>query len=193
MHRWGGSHLTPMPLINKSYLCVLKTGSVANSYLVEKVTKRRYIPRVKQTILHVHRRKRIPHCGQLTRHADHRSRQLCFIYTSRWWKMPCLSVARLSLTPMTIRLLGVQNRIDLTRPDGGAGEGEVLEAAVDGEGGVGVAVLVGAGELHGRSGGAAAAAGDLDLGARDVVLRLVDVRSVDACCRCQSEFYCGLK
>ena len=64
-------------------------------------------------------------------------------------------------------------------PDRRAGDSELLEAVVDAEVGVGVAGLVGAGELDGGARGAAAAVHDLDLHARDVVLRLVDVGPVD--------------
>jgi hypothetical protein len=65
-------------------------------------------------------------------------------------------------------------------PDGRAGHGEGLDAAVDAEVGVLVAGLVGTGELDGGAGNAVAAASDLDLHTRDIVLRLVDVGAVDA-------------
>jgi hypothetical protein len=64
-------------------------------------------------------------------------------------------------------------------PDLGAGHGELLAAVVDAEVGVGVGGLVSAGELDHGAGRAAAAANDLDLHARDVVLGLVDVGAVN--------------
>jgi hypothetical protein len=65
-------------------------------------------------------------------------------------------------------------------PDLGAGHGEGLSTAVDGEVGVLIGLLVGTGELdHLGIDLAVGAAGNLDLSARDVVLGLVDVRSVD--------------
>lgn len=66
------------------------------------------------------------------------------------------------------------------RPDLGAGHGESLGSVVDGEVGVLIGLLVGTGELgHLGVDLAGAATGNLDLSARDVVLGLVDVRSVD--------------
>lgn len=66
------------------------------------------------------------------------------------------------------------------RPDLGAGHGESLGSVVDGEVSVLIGLLVGTGELgHLGVDLAGAATGNLDLSARDVVLRLVDVRSVD--------------
>lgn len=67
-----------------------------------------------------------------------------------------------------------------TVPDLGAGHGEGLSTAVDGEVGVLIGVLVGTGELdHLGVDSAVRATGNLDLSARDVVLGLVDVGSVD--------------
>jgi hypothetical protein len=67
-----------------------------------------------------------------------------------------------------------------TAPDLGAGHGEGLGTVVDGEVGVLVSVLVGAGELdHLSIDLAGATTGDGDLHAGDVVLGLVDVGSVD--------------
>jgi hypothetical protein len=68
-------------------------------------------------------------------------------------------------------------------PDGGSGNGELAVAAVDADAGVGVAVTVGTGEANHGAGATTAAAGDLDLHAADVVLRLADVGSVDTCNR----------
>jgi len=65
-------------------------------------------------------------------------------------------------------------------PDSWAGEGEVLVSTVDVEVGIGIGVLVGTRELDHGTRGAASAVLNLDLSARDVVLRLVDVGSVDA-------------
>ena len=66
-----------------------------------------------------------------------------------------------------------------TVPDLRAGEGEVLSTVVDAEVGVGVLVAVGGREFDERAGLAVAAVCHLDLNARDVVFRLVDVRPVD--------------
>jgi hypothetical protein len=66
------------------------------------------------------------------------------------------------------------------RPDLGAGHGESLGSVVDGEVGVLIGLLVGTGELgHLGVDLAGATTGNLDLSTRDVVLGLVDVRSVD--------------
>jgi hypothetical protein len=66
------------------------------------------------------------------------------------------------------------------RPDLGAGHGESLGSVVDGEVGVLIGLLVGTGELgHLGVDLTSAATGNLDLSTRDVVLGLVDVRSVD--------------
>lgn len=67
-----------------------------------------------------------------------------------------------------------------TAPHSRARHGEVLEAVVDAEVGIFVGGLVRAGELHRRSGGAAAASGDLDLDARHEVLGFVHEGLVDA-------------
>ena len=64
-------------------------------------------------------------------------------------------------------------------PDLRAGEGEVLSTVVDAEVGVGVLVAVCGRELDHGAGSAVATVGHLDLNARDVVLRLVDVGPVD--------------
>ena len=66
-----------------------------------------------------------------------------------------------------------------TVPDLRAGEGEVLSTVVDAEVGVGVLVAVRGGELDQGAGSAVSAASNLDLNARDIVFRLVDVRPVD--------------
>jgi hypothetical protein len=64
-------------------------------------------------------------------------------------------------------------------PDSWAGHGESLAAVVDAEVGVGVGGLVSTGELDHGTGSTAAAALNLDLHARDVVLGLVDVGAVN--------------
>lgn len=70
-------------------------------------------------------------------------------------------------------------RTTTTAPDGRAGHGEVLEAGVNVKVGVSVTVRVSARELDHGPGGSRATVGDLNLNARDVVLGLVDVGSVD--------------
>ena len=64
---------------------------------------------------------------------------------------------------------GLSRRLGTTAgagiPDSGGGEGVVLVATPDAEVELWVVLLVGAGELDGGAGGAAAAAGDLDLSA----------------------------
>lgn len=67
-----------------------------------------------------------------------------------------------------------------TAPHSRARHGKVLEAVVDAEVGIFVGGLVRARELHRRSGGAAAASGDLDLDARHEVLGFVHEGLVDA-------------
>ena len=66
-----------------------------------------------------------------------------------------------------------------TVPDLRTREGEVLSTVVDAEVGVGVLVAVRGGELDQGAGSAVSAASNLDLNARDIVFRLVDVRPVD--------------
>jgi len=66
-----------------------------------------------------------------------------------------------------------------TSPDSRAGEREVLLSAVDAEVGVWVGGLVSTGELNSGARSAASTVHNLDLDARNVVLRLVDVASVD--------------
>ena len=66
-----------------------------------------------------------------------------------------------------------------TRPNSRAGESEGLDAVVDAHGSVGVVVPVRTRELDHGTGAAAATVLDLDLNARDVVLGLLDVRSVN--------------
>ena len=66
-----------------------------------------------------------------------------------------------------------------TVPDLRTREGEVLSTVVDAEVGVGVLVAVCGRELDHGAGSAVATVGHLDLNARDVVLRLVDVGPVD--------------
>lgn len=66
-----------------------------------------------------------------------------------------------------------------TGPDLGSGHGELLASVVDGEVGIGVSGLVSARELGSRTRSTATATLNLDLNARNVVLRLVDVRPVD--------------
>lgn len=68
-----------------------------------------------------------------------------------------------------------------TLPNGGAREGEVLDAIVDAEVGIVVCIGVGAGELDDGSGGTRASVLDLDLDARNVVLGLVDVGPMNTC------------
>jgi len=78
---------------------------------------------------------------------------------------------RSSRRSLLSRLLsrGLSGRLSTTAgagiPDSGGGEGVVLVAAPDAEVELWVVLLVGAGELDGGAGGAAAAAGDLDLSA----------------------------
>jgi hypothetical protein len=66
-------------------------------------------------------------------------------------------------------------------PDRGTRVGERLDAIVDAHGRIEVVVLVSSGETGHGAGRAAAAVGDLDLGAGDVVLRLLHMGTVDAC------------
>jgi hypothetical protein len=66
-----------------------------------------------------------------------------------------------------------------TTPNSRAREGEVLHTTVDAEVGIGIAGLVCTRELSRRAWGSASATSDLNLGAGDKVLRLVDVRFMD--------------